>query len=192
MAPILHEAKHLEQLYIQLYGYTPVSRRILLNYTWPRLKMLDLTGGELEASDFKAVCRANAHVLRELRLSHLNIRRTPPTWRELATDVGAEMNLSLLALSALVDEVDEDNYGDPYLYPGELGRIGRALMPRVGLSQIGAVGSEGTPLDPAFVMLWDKTEHVPTPGFDTVCREHKSMGFTVIQGNPRLKFAEFI
>ena len=190
MAPILHEAKHLEPLYIQLSGYTPDLRRNLLKYTWPRLKMLDLTGGELEASDFKAVCRANAHVLRELRLSNLSIRSTPPTWREIAIDVGAEMNLSLLALSGLVDIVDEDNFSDPYLDIYDLGRVGRALMPRVGLSQIAAVGTEGDPTEYAFVMLWDKNEHLPNPGFDTVCAEHRRMEFNDFPDNPLLDFMD--
>ena len=187
MAPILHEAKLLEHLYIDLSGYTLVSQSVLLNFTWPRLKMLDLTSGHLEDSDFKAVCRANAHVLRELRVSHLTFWPHPPTWRELATDVGAEMNLNLVALSALMDIVDEDNCDDPYHDPFELGRIGRALMPQVGLSQIAAVGSEGDPSEAAFFMLWDKNEYLPGPSFDTVCGEHESMEFDLFEDNLSLK-----
>ena len=162
LAQILHEARHLEQLFLTL---APISLKfaqdLFQDQEWPVLRILDLNSGELDLPILKNISNSHANTLRELRLCKISLRGDDH-WETLAEELGKHLSLILVALSCLNDGRNLSAIGHSRTYV-----TARNFMQRFISRNLEVFGD----MDGA-IMAWQRYEHACTLELESVCNKY--------------------
>lgn len=111
---ILHEARHLEELYLTMSQNMGKWNQMFQTEEWPNLRVFDFGDAEVDLESLKAISRAQASTLRELRLRNIHLSDTK-TWEEAAEELGRILKLDFIALASMSAEVSVAAGNDAYL-----------------------------------------------------------------------------
>ena len=172
LARISRRARQLEQLSLNLATVSlEFAQNLFRDQEWPVLRILEISGGELNFSILRAISNSHADSLREMRLRKIYLRGDEH-WETVAVDLGKILSLDLVALSLLIDDPDIEFLNETdnihYLDQRRTYQTARGFMQGVSSSHLEMFGD----MDGSTVAR-QKHKNTHTSDFEDICERYQ-------------------